>query len=46
LSPIKITPRLPDIPVIASKLLNEMSGDPALFLHPYDRDFFYVTVKS
>ena len=32
-------------PVIAHKLLNEMSGDPALFLHPYDRDFFYLTTK-
>jgi hypothetical protein len=39
-------PKVPGYPVIASKLLNEMSGDPALFLHPYDRDFFYVTVKS
>lgn len=32
--------------VTANKLLNEMSGDPAQFLHPYDRDFFYVTLKS
>jgi len=39
-------PKASGYPVIASKLLNEMSGDPALFLHPYDRDFFYVTVKS
>jgi hypothetical protein len=39
-------PKTAGYPVIASKLLNEMSGDPALFLHPYDRDFFYVTVKS
>jgi hypothetical protein len=31
--------------LVANKLLNEMSGDPALFLHPYDRDFFYVTLK-
>ena len=30
----------------ANKLLKEMSGDPALFLHPYDRDFFYITAKS
>jgi hypothetical protein len=33
-------------PLVANKLLNEMSGDPALFLHPYDRDFFYVTLRS
>jgi hypothetical protein len=32
-------------PLAANKLLKEMSGDPALFLHPYDRDFFYVTLK-
>jgi hypothetical protein len=31
--------------LVANKLLKEMSGDPALFLHPYDRDFFYLTVK-
>ncbi len=31
--------------VIASKLLREMSGDPAQFLHPYDRDFFYITAR-
>ena len=30
----------------ADKLLNEMSGDPALFLHPYDRDFFYITLNQ
>jgi hypothetical protein len=39
-------PKSSGYPVIANKLLNEMSGDPALYLHPYDRDFFYVTVKS
>lgn len=33
-------------PLVADKLLNEMSGDPAQFLHPYDRDFFYITLKS
>ncbi len=33
-------------PVMANKLLKEMSGDLAQFLHPYDRDFFYVTLKS
>jgi Phosphodiester glycosidase len=33
-------------PLVADKLLKEMSGDPELFLHPYDRDFFYVTLKS
>lgn len=32
--------------LVAEKLLNEMSGDPEMFLHPYDRDFFYVTLKS
>jgi hypothetical protein len=32
-------------PLVANKLLKEMSGDPELFLHPYDRDFFYVTLK-
>ncbi|HTP10921.1 MAG TPA: phosphodiester glycosidase family protein [Anaerolineae bacterium] len=32
-------------PLVADKLLKEMSGDPELFLHPYDRDFFYVTLK-
>lgn len=32
--------------LVANKLLKEMSGDPALFLHPYDRDFFYLTAKS
>jgi hypothetical protein len=31
--------------LVANKLLKEMSGDPALFLHPYDRDFFYLTAK-
>ncbi len=31
--------------LVANKLLKEMSGDPAQFLHPYDRDFFYVTLK-
>jgi hypothetical protein len=30
---------------VAHKLLNEMSGDPALFLHPYDRDFLYITAR-
>lgn len=39
-------PKAAKYPVVANKLLNEMSGDPALFLHPYDRDFFYVTLKS
>ena len=29
----------------ANKLLKEMSGDPLLFLRPYDRDFFYITAK-
>jgi hypothetical protein len=38
--------KVSNYPVIASKLLNQMSGDPAQFLHPYDRDFFYVTLKS
>jgi hypothetical protein len=33
-------------PLVANKLLKEMSGDPELFLHPYDRDFFYLTLKS
>jgi hypothetical protein len=33
-------------PVVASKLLNQMSGDPAQFLHPYDRDFFYITART
>jgi hypothetical protein len=32
--------------LVANKLLNEMSGDPALYLHPYDRDFFYITVRT
>ncbi len=32
-------------PLVAYKLLNEMSGDPELFLHPYDRDFFYITLN-
>ncbi len=39
-------PKVTGYPLVASKLLKEMSGDPALFLHPYDRDFFYVTLKS
>ncbi len=39
-------PKASGHPLVADKLLNEMSGDPALFLHPYDRDFFYVTLKS
>jgi hypothetical protein len=39
-------PKVAGHPLVADKLLNEMSGDPALFLHPYDRDFFYVTLKS
>jgi hypothetical protein len=39
-------PKATGHPLVADKLLNEMSGDPALFLHPYDRDFFYVTLKS
>ena len=33
-------------PVVADKLLNEMSVTPNQFLDPYDRDFFYVTVHS
>lgn len=33
-------------PLVAHKLLNEMSGDPALYLHPYDRDFFYITART
>jgi hypothetical protein len=33
-------------PVVASKLVNQMSGDPAQFLHPYDRDFFYITART
>ena len=46
---MKPNPRHPQAaghPLAADTLLNEMSGDPALFLHPYDRDFFYVTLKS
>jgi hypothetical protein len=39
-------PQVAGHPLVADKLLNEMSGDPALFLHPYDRDFFYITLKS
>jgi hypothetical protein len=39
-------PKAAGHPLVADKLLNEMSGDPVLFLHPYDRDFFYVTLKS
>ena len=39
-------PRATGHSLVADKLLNEMSGDPALFLHPYDRDFFYITLKS
>ncbi len=39
-------PKATGHPLVADKLLNEMSGDPALFLHPYDRDFFYITLKS
>jgi Phosphodiester glycosidase len=30
-------------PVKADKLLKEMSANPAQFLAPYDRDFFYIT---
>lgn len=33
-------------PVVAEKLLNEMSVAPNQFLDPYDRDFFYVTLLS
>ncbi len=40
------SPKITGYPMVANKLLNEMSGDPALFLHPYDRDFFYITLKS
>ncbi len=39
-------PRAVGYPLIAHKLLNEMSGDPAQFLHPYDRDFFYITARA
>jgi hypothetical protein len=39
-------PKTAGHPLVADKLLDEMSGDPALFLHPYDRDFFYVTLKQ
>ena len=39
-------PKTAGYSLMASKLLKEMSGDPALFLHPYDRDFFYLTLKS
>ena len=38
------SPKAP-YPLVADKLLKEMSGDPALFMHPYDRDFFYVTLR-
>jgi hypothetical protein len=31
--------------LMANKLLKEMSGDSTQFLHPYDRDFFYLTLK-
>lgn len=30
----------------ATKLLKEMSGDASQFLRPYDRDFFYLTLKG
>ncbi len=39
-------PKAAGHPVVADKLLSEMSGDPEMFLHPYDRDFFYVTLNS
>ncbi len=32
--------------LVAHKLLTQMSGDPAQFLKPYARDFFYVTTKQ
>jgi hypothetical protein len=39
-------PKAGDYPLVANKLLNQMSGDPALFLHPYNRDFFYITYRQ
>lgn len=35
----------PASPVVADKLLNEMTAPATQFLHPYDRDFFYVTAR-
>lgn len=32
--------------LVVTKLLKEMSGDANQFLQPYDRDFFYLTVKG
>ena len=39
-------PKASGYPLVANKLLNQMSGDPALFLHPYNRDFFYITYRQ
>lgn len=39
-------PKASGYPLVADKLLNQMSGDPALFLHPYNRDFFYITYRQ
>jgi len=38
--PTPVNPQAAGHPLVADKLLNAMSGDPALFLHPYDCDFF------
>lgn len=38
-------PKATGYALVADKLLNQMSGDPALFLHPYNRDFFYITYQ-
>jgi hypothetical protein len=36
----------PGSPLIAHKLLTQMSGDQGQYLTPYARDFFYVTTKQ
>jgi hypothetical protein len=38
-------PKVTGYALTANKLLDQMSGDPALFLHPYNRDFFYITYR-
>ena len=40
LGPTAVNPTAAGHPLVADNLLKEMGGDPELFLHPYDRDFF------
>ncbi|MGE5602987.1 MAG: phosphodiester glycosidase family protein [Nitrososphaerales archaeon] len=42
---VRVAGRDVTLPVTAVKLISQMLGGPALFLVPYDRDFFYLTAQ-